>query len=370
MRPMLATRAPTCPPAGVAARGEVGRHAGARRGRADGGSCVRSRNENDVTVVLPRAAQGSPRRPRRAARRRGGRVRRRGARRSRRSPSGCTSREPRRAEALARANPVTLLVFDLLRLDGEDLTGRPLEERRRGCWSRSAVDGPHWQVPPTYDDGQMLLDATAEQGLEGIVSKRRTSRYHPGRRSHDWLKFPHRPTGVVRRRRLAARDRQQPPARRGAGGRARPPTGCSTAAGSAAGSPARRGSGCRPCSSRCAADRSPFADEVPRVDAKGTVLGAPGGGVDVASLGVTAGAAAAAAELPRGPHRPRPPTTWRQEPEAMAEERHRRGRRPHPQDQQPGQGDVPRARAPPRARCCTTTPRWRRCCCRTSPTGR
>jgi bifunctional non-homologous end joining protein LigD len=41
----------------------------------------------------------------------------------------------------------------------------------------------------------MLLDAAEQQGLEGIVSKRLSSRYRPGLRSKDWLKFPIRPTG-------------------------------------------------------------------------------------------------------------------------------------------------------------------------------
>jgi bifunctional non-homologous end joining protein LigD len=49
-----------------------------------------------------------------------------------------------------------------------------------------------WQVPASYDDGGMLLDATREQGLEGIVSKRFDSTYRPGERTSAWLKFPHR----------------------------------------------------------------------------------------------------------------------------------------------------------------------------------
>src|SRR5699024_3221883 len=48
-----------------------------------------------------------------------------------------------------------------------------------------------------YADGPGLLRATAEQGLEGIVSKRVSSTYQPGTRSPDWLKFPHRATQSV-----------------------------------------------------------------------------------------------------------------------------------------------------------------------------
>lgn len=106
-------------------------------------------------------------------------------------------RDVRKVERLARANPVTLLAFDLLRLDGEDLTGRPLRERRRLLESLG-LDVPSMaaavQVPATYDDGETLLEAAEAQGLEGIVSKKWSSAYHPGRRSRDWLKFPIRPT--------------------------------------------------------------------------------------------------------------------------------------------------------------------------------
>jgi bifunctional non-homologous end joining protein LigD len=108
-------------------------------------------------------------------------------------------RDAARALRLAARNPVTLIAFDLLRLDGQDLCDRPLSERRErllGLGLDALLDGQgSWQVPPTYDDGQMLMSAAEQQGLEGIVSKRLSSRYRPGIRSKDWLKFPIRPTG-------------------------------------------------------------------------------------------------------------------------------------------------------------------------------
>jgi bifunctional non-homologous end joining protein LigD len=103
-------------------------------------------------------------------------------------------RDATKAARLAATNPVTLLIFDLLRLDGEDLCDRPLRERRELLLGLGLGDVA-WQVPPTYDDGAMLLDAAAAQGLEGIVSKRLSSRYYPGRRTREWLKFPLRRTG-------------------------------------------------------------------------------------------------------------------------------------------------------------------------------
>jgi bifunctional non-homologous end joining protein LigD len=107
-------------------------------------------------------------------------------------------RDVRKIARLAETNPVVLLAFDLLRLDGEDLCRRPLRERR-ALLESLGLDAPEYaaavQVPATYDDGDALLEAAETQGLEGIVSKRWTSAYHAGRRSRDWLKFPIRPTG-------------------------------------------------------------------------------------------------------------------------------------------------------------------------------
>ena len=99
----------------------------------------------------------------------------------------------RKAERLAATRPVTYMVFDLLRLFGQDLTGQPLSARRE-LLERLDLHGRHWQVPPVYPDGEELYRATGEQGLEGVVSKRLSSAYLPGRRSPDWLKCPHRST--------------------------------------------------------------------------------------------------------------------------------------------------------------------------------
>ena len=101
-------------------------------------------------------------------------------------------REPRRAEALAAHRPVTFLVFDVLRLAGVDLTGRTYDERREAL---ATIDLPeHVQLSPVYPDGQDLWEVTGTLGLEGVVAKRRDSVYAPGRRSRDWVKAPHRRT--------------------------------------------------------------------------------------------------------------------------------------------------------------------------------
>lgn len=192
------------------------------------------------------------------------------------------------ADALraAASRPVSYIVFDLLRLDGLDLTTLPWHQRREAL-EAILPDSPRWQVPPTYADGPGLLAATADQGLEGIISKRRTSTYQPGVRSADWLKFPHRDTqswvvGGWRpetgRSRLGAllvgRATPQGLSYRGRVGAGLAGRAGDQLAGRLASLP---GTGC------------PFVDEVPLVDRRGAVWVRPEVVVDVASLGVSAG---------------------------------------------------------------------------------
>ncbi|MFT3874728.1 MAG: DNA ligase [Nocardioides sp.] len=96
-----------------------------------------------------------------------------------------------RAARLATEIPTTFLVFDLLRLSGRDLTREPLW-RRRELLEQLELAGDHWLVPETHPDGAMLFEATRQQDLEGIVSKQWASRYDFGTRTRRWLKFPHR----------------------------------------------------------------------------------------------------------------------------------------------------------------------------------
>jgi bifunctional non-homologous end joining protein LigD len=78
-------------------------------------------------------------------------------------------------------------LFDLLELDGEPLVALPLRERRERLEALVAP-GPAVQVSGAFADGEALLAAAREQGLEGVVAKREASRYAEGRRDRDWLK--------------------------------------------------------------------------------------------------------------------------------------------------------------------------------------
>ena len=88
--------------------------------------------------------------------------------------------------------PVTYVAFDLLWLDGGSLCDVPYE-RRRELLAELEFDGPSWQAPSHHlGDGEALLAAVRERGLEGVVAKRLNSVYRPGRRSPDWIKVQNR----------------------------------------------------------------------------------------------------------------------------------------------------------------------------------
>lgn len=102
------------------------------------------------------------------------------------------------AARLVASAPVTFIAFDLLRLFGVDLVGRPLVERR-ATLERLAEDHPAWTVSPLFDDGPATEAAAREHGLEGVVAKRATSTYRAGHRGPEWVKvrFLHREEFVV-----------------------------------------------------------------------------------------------------------------------------------------------------------------------------
>ncbi len=190
--------------------------------------------------------------------------------------------------ALQRGGPARLYVFDLLALDGADLTGLPWTERRARLEALHLGD-EHWVVPPVYDDGEVLLEATRAQGLEGIVSKLRSAPYRPGVRSRDWLKFPHRPRRSVviggwrpekdSTDRLGALLVGEPKADGGLVFRGRVGSGLGGKAGPVV----------RELLRDLARSDSPFTEELPRLDAVGTRWVEPVVVIDVESLGFSGG---------------------------------------------------------------------------------
>ena len=101
--------------------------------------------------------------------------------------------------ARRRSDPVSYVAFDLLHLDGHDLLDHSYDDRRRLLESALPA-GPSWGATPSFTGsvGPDVLAAAIEMGMEGVVAKRRSSVYRPGRRTPDWVKTkPERTQEVV-----------------------------------------------------------------------------------------------------------------------------------------------------------------------------
>src|SRR6266446_2146094 len=90
-------------------------------------------------------------------------------------------------------SPVVYFLFDLLWGNGRDLTGKTVVQRRYRL-EQIITPVPGIQVGGYIENRSIdLFRLAKEKGLEGIIAKRKTSIYRPGKRSADWLKIKARP---------------------------------------------------------------------------------------------------------------------------------------------------------------------------------
>ena len=96
----------------------------------------------------------------------------------------------RDVQAAMRKVKASLILFDVLKLNGEDCKRLPYSARRE-LLEEIAPDWSPVAVPPVIEGTvEEALATSKEHHLEGVVAKRRTSRYKAGTRSEDWLKHP------------------------------------------------------------------------------------------------------------------------------------------------------------------------------------
>jgi bifunctional non-homologous end joining protein LigD len=87
--------------------------------------------------------------------------------------------------------PLFYYVFDVMVVAGEDVMALPLEDRKEILRSRvlSKLADPIRESPELEATLPELINSVKAQGLEGLVAKRRNSRYEPGQRSGAWQKM-------------------------------------------------------------------------------------------------------------------------------------------------------------------------------------
>ena len=86
--------------------------------------------------------------------------------------------------------PIFYYVFDLIQLDGKDLTALPLTKRKAMAKMllSHAPDTIRFSASITAESDRILAEMKA-RGLEGVIAKRKNSKYEIGRRNGAWVKF-------------------------------------------------------------------------------------------------------------------------------------------------------------------------------------
>ncbi|HEY0750758.1 MAG TPA: non-homologous end-joining DNA ligase, partial [Chitinophagaceae bacterium] len=90
----------------------------------------------------------------------------------------------------APETPLQYYIFDIIWLNGYDVTSLPLIERK-DLLEKILPEGDDVIKYSSHimESGKAFFEAAMEQGLEGIMAKRADSRYTIGNRSADWLKI-------------------------------------------------------------------------------------------------------------------------------------------------------------------------------------
>ena len=89
--------------------------------------------------------------------------------------------------AAEQTNPAVFFAFDLVYFAGVDLRKAPYVDRRRYL-AQCVLPSGFMQIVHTSEDGIALNEAAIDSGFEGVVGKRKDSRYESGKRSSSWLK--------------------------------------------------------------------------------------------------------------------------------------------------------------------------------------
>ena len=96
---------------------------------------------------------------------------------------------PAKVRKATASHPVSLVIFDLLHLNGTSLVGLDYDHRRAAL-EHLDIAASGWAITPSFtsDSGKRVFQTAVDLGMEGVVAKRRSSSYQAGHRSRDWIK--------------------------------------------------------------------------------------------------------------------------------------------------------------------------------------
>jgi DNA ligase D-like protein (predicted ligase)/DNA ligase D-like protein (predicted 3'-phosphoesterase) len=91
------------------------------------------------------------------------------------------------SQTVKKSNAVCCYLFDCLYLDGRSLIDEPLARRHE--WLQDVIKkDSSYRLSEFVEDGEGLMEAVKKQEMEGIMAKKKDSKYRVGRRSDLWLK--------------------------------------------------------------------------------------------------------------------------------------------------------------------------------------
>lgn len=94
-------------------------------------------------------------------------------------------------ELSIRNSPALFVVYDILYFKNKETIDLSIEERKN-LINDNVSENEHIIISkPIYEHGIDLFALTKEQALEGVVAKKKGSKYFYGKRSKDWVKFKH-----------------------------------------------------------------------------------------------------------------------------------------------------------------------------------
>ena len=86
------------------------------------------------------------------------------------------------------AKPATCYLFDIVNVDGIDISNFPFIKRRE-ILEACIKTGNSIRLSDLFDNGELLFDAIKNKEMEGIMAKRKDAKYFAGQRSKNWLKI-------------------------------------------------------------------------------------------------------------------------------------------------------------------------------------
>lgn len=89
----------------------------------------------------------------------------------------------------SKKNPVQFVAYDILYCDGEQITDKPLMERKKIMEDNISESNGLSISRYIERDGIKFFELAKARGLEGIVAKEKSGKYYIGKRTRKWLKI-------------------------------------------------------------------------------------------------------------------------------------------------------------------------------------